>query len=95
MSRNAEYLARMETQLRKWDADVDALAVAHKKAGLVARAAHYERLKALRDTRTVAHEALRQMRAADPVDPRLYAHIQAAWESMQAAYEKASRPPRD
>lgn len=94
MSRNAEYLARMETQLRKWDADVGALPVSRGMASLVAPAAQHQRLKALRASRSVAHEALRQMRAADPVDPRLYSHIQAAWESMQAAYEKASRPPR-
>lgn len=32
MSRNAEYLSTMETQLKQWDADLDALAAEGDKA---------------------------------------------------------------
>lgn len=93
MAKNAEYLARMEMQLRKWDADVDALVAARKKAGALARGAQYARMKALRASRSVGEHTFQQMRAADPVDPQMYVHMQAAWESMQAAYERACAPP--
>ena len=40
MSMHSEYIARMETQLKKWDADVDALTAEGKKASAEARAVY-------------------------------------------------------
>lgn len=93
MSRNTEYLARMETQLRKWDADVDALSAARKKAGAIARGAYYEQMKTLRASRSLAHRTFQQMRAADPVDALMYAHMQAAWEAMREALDDMAGKP--
>src|SRR5437868_5430834 len=46
-----EYLARMETQLKKWDADLEVLAAEGQKASAAARIAYDERIKQLRASR--------------------------------------------
>jgi hypothetical protein len=56
MSMHSEYIARMETQLKKWDAHVDALATEGKKASADARAAYDERIKDSRASRAAAQE---------------------------------------
>ena len=42
MSRNSDFVAMMDKQLKKWDADVDALAAQGEKASATARAAYQE-----------------------------------------------------
>ena len=54
----------METQLKKWDADVDALAAKGEKASAEARTAYYERIKDLRASRDVAQKTFQEIRAA-------------------------------
>jgi len=65
MSINTEYVARMETQLKKWDADVDALAAEGEKAGAEARAAYHERIKDLRASRDAAQKTFQEIAAAN------------------------------
>ena len=59
MSMHSEYIARMETQLKKWDADVDALTAEGKKASAEARAVYDERIKDLRASRDAAQKTFR------------------------------------
>jgi len=91
MSMHSEYIATMETQLRKWDADLDALAAEGKKASAEARAAYDERIKGLRASRDAAQKTFLQIReATESAGAQMQAAMQGAWETMQEAFEKAS-----
>ena len=91
MTKNAQYLAVMETQMRQWDAEVEALAVGRKKASAVARGAYQEKMKELRATRNAAQKTFQQIRlASDATGAELHAHMQAAWDTMQKTLEKIS-----
>ena len=91
MSMHSEYIARMEAQLKKWDADVDALAAEGKKAGAEARAAYDERMKDLRASRDAAQKTFLEIRqATESAGAQMQAAMQGAWGTMQEAFEKAS-----
>jgi prefoldin subunit 5 len=91
MSTHSEYIARMETHLKKWDADVDALAVEAKKASAEARAVYDERIKDLRASRDAAQATFLKIRqAAESAGAQMQSAMQVAWETMQSAFEKAS-----
>jgi len=91
MSINTEYVARMETQLKKWDADVDALAAEGEKAGAEARAAYHERIKDLRASRDAAQKTFQEIAAAnESAGAQLQAVMKQAWETMQKNLEKVS-----
>jgi hypothetical protein len=77
MGTNDEYVRSMEMQLKKWDADVEALAAEGEKAGAEARATYYARIQELR---LASQEAGAQMQAG----------VKVAWETMQKALEKVS-----
>jgi hypothetical protein len=86
-----EYLARMEAQLKKWDADLEVLAAEGQKASDGARAAYHERLKALRANRDAARQTFEALRAATgAAGSELQAGMKSAWETMQNALEKAA-----
>jgi hypothetical protein len=86
-----EYLARMETQLKKWDADLDALAAEGEKAGAAARAAYHVRIKDLRAKRDAAQKTFQEIRAASgAAGEQLQSGMKSAWETMQKALEKAA-----
>jgi hypothetical protein len=86
-----EYLARMEAQLKKWDADLDALAAEGEKAGAAARTAYHERIKDLRASRDAAQKRFQEIRAASgAAGEHLQTGMKSAWETMQTALEKAA-----
>lgn len=86
-----EYLDRMQIQLKKWDADLEALAVEGQKASEGARAAYHERLKALRADRDAARQRFHELRAASgAAAAELQSGMKSAWETMQNALEKAA-----
>jgi hypothetical protein len=91
MSMHSEYIARMETQLKKWDADVDALATEGKNASADERAAYDERIKDLRASRAAAQKTFLEVRqAAESAGAQMQAAMQGVWETMQKAFEKVS-----
>jgi hypothetical protein len=91
MTTNAEYLAKMEIQLRKWDADFNALAAKGKQLTAEARSAYYARIKDLRAGRNAAQKIFQDMRAAaGTAGAHLNDGMEAAWGSMQKALERAS-----
>ena len=91
MIRNSEYVARMETQLKNWDADLDALAAKGEKASAEMRAAYQERISDLRASRGAVQATLQQMSAATATaGEQMQAGMQVAWETMQKALEKVS-----
>jgi uncharacterized protein YjbJ (UPF0337 family) len=91
MSMNTEYVAKMETQLKKWDADVDALAAEGEKANAAARAAYHEGIKNLRVSRDAAQKTFQEIRvASESAGAQMQAGMKTAWETMQKALEKVS-----
>jgi Ribonuclease G/E len=91
MGRNAEYVAKMEKQLKKWDADVDALAAKGEKASAEARTAYYERIKDLRASRDAVQKTFKEISvASESAGAQMQAGMEAAWKSMEKSLEKVS-----
>ena len=91
MGMNDEYVARMKTQLKKWDADVDALTARAEQASAEARAAYHVKIKELRANRDVAQKKFDEIRAAsESAAAKMQAGMEAAWKTMQSALEKVS-----
>ena len=91
MRRNAEYVTRMDAQLKKWDADVDALAAKGEKASAAARAAYHEQIKDLRASRDAAQKTFQGIRvASESAGAQMQAGMEVAWATMQKALEKVS-----
>jgi hypothetical protein len=91
MSMQAEFVAKMETQMKKWDADVDALAVKGEKESAKVRAAYHEQIKQLRANREKAQQTFQKFRvASESASAQLQLGMEAAWESMQKALKKVS-----
>jgi hypothetical protein len=91
MSRNTEYVTTMETQLKQWDAQVDALAAKSAKANADARAAYDGQIKDLRASRDAAQKQFQQIRTAnETAGAQLQAGMDAAWQTMQKNLAKVS-----
>ena len=91
MGMTKEYIEKMDVQLKKWDADFEALAAEGRQVALDAREGFYERIKTPRVGRNAAQKSFREFRtAADAAGADMHAGMEAAWESMRKALEKAS-----
>jgi hypothetical protein len=91
MHKKTDYLATMETQLKKWDADMDELVAAGARANDNARNDYQDGLKGLRAKRDSAHNTLQEMRlATQEAGEKMQAKMSAAWETMQKSLEKVS-----
>ena len=85
MDMNAEFVARMQVQLKAWDVQLEALAAESARAGAAARAGYQVRISDLRANRDAASRTLRRVRADGEMN---------AWERLQKAVEKIlSRMP--
>jgi ATP phosphoribosyltransferase regulatory subunit HisZ len=90
MSANATYLAAMEKQMKKWDADVDALAAAGEKAAGEARTEYARCVKELRSNRAATQQTFKEMQAAgQAAGAKVQAQLQSAFDAMQKNYKKA------
>jgi hypothetical protein len=91
MINDSEYVARMETQLKNWDADLDALAAKGEKASAEMRAAYHERINELRTSRGEAQKTFQEMSlATEAAGAKMQAGMQVAWDTMQKALAKVS-----
>ena len=91
MSTNSSYVTTMEAQLKKWDADVDALAAQGESANAEARKAYHEQVKRLRASRDAAQKTFQEIRAAnEAAGAQMQAGMEAAWKTMQKSLEKVS-----
>jgi len=88
MSTNADYVAKMKSQLKKWDADFDALVAQGDKA---TAAAYNEGITALRARRDAAQKAIEEIRFAGEMSgSKMQAGMEKTWEAMREALAKAS-----
>ena len=91
MSKKDEYFAMMESQIRKWDAEVDKLKARSDLMNAEARIKYEEQLKAMRANRDAATRKLQEMRtASEAAWQNMQAGMDASWASMKNALEKAS-----
>ena len=91
MSKKDEYFDAMESQIKKWDAEVDKLKAKSDQIGADARVKYVEQLKAMRANRDVAHKKLQEMRtASESAWQNMQAGVDSAWASMKNALDKAS-----
>ena len=91
MGVNSDYIARMKTQLKEWDAELDALAARSEVASAEARAATQERIKDLRASRDAAQKAFQEMRASgEAAGAPMKSALEDAWKSMQKGLQKAT-----
>ena len=91
MGANADYVTRMKSQLKQWDADLDALNAKGALASADARIVYDEQVDALRASRDAAQKSLQQMRAAgESAGAPMKDAMEAAWKAMQKTLERAS-----
>jgi len=88
MSTHSDYVSAMQARMKQFDKDVDALSA---EAGARARTAYDERVKDVRASRDAARKQLLQLQAAsESAAVAMHAGMQSAWDTMQAALEKAT-----
>lgn len=91
MDKKPDYVAKMEAQLKKWDADMESLARAGERANAAALATYQDAVKDLRANREVARRTLLEMRATSKDAARkMQVKMSATWEAMQKSLAKAS-----
>lgn len=91
MGKKDEYFAMMESQIKKWDAEVDRLRASSEQMSAEARARYGEQLKAMRANRDAAYKKLQEIRtASESAWQHMQSGMDAAWASMKNALEKAS-----
>lgn len=91
MGTRAEFVAGMEAQMKKWDAEVEALVAEGKKASGEARTAYDRRIKELRLSRKAAQKSFQELRVAtESAGAQMQAGMEVAWDTMQKALQKVS-----
>lgn len=91
MSRKDDYLAQMNSQLKKWDAELDKLSAKTTELGAEARAEYQAQLDALRANRDGALKKMQELTAAsESAWQEMSKGMSAAWDAMKVAIEKAS-----
>jgi len=73
-SKKDEYVTMMESQIKKWDAEVDKLRAKGDQLSAEARAKYDQQLMAMRASRDAAQRKLQELRMAS----------ESAWQQMQA-----------
>ena len=91
MNKQSEYVARMETQLKKWDAEVDALAAKGKEASAASYAAYEKQIEHLRSGREAMKKSFQEMQVAtEAAGAKMQAGVEVAWDTMQKSLAKVT-----
>jgi hypothetical protein len=91
MGKKDEYCATMETEIKKWDAEVDGLNAKGKQMSADIRASYDTQLKAMRADRDLACSKLQELRTAnESAWQHMQSGVDAAWTSMKNALDKAA-----
>ena len=91
MTKKDEYFTMMESQIKKWDAEVDKLRAKSAQMSAEARIKYEEQLQAMRANRDAANKKLQEIRtASESAWQNMQAGMDAAWTSMKNALDKAS-----
>ena len=91
MSKKDDYVAAMESQIKKWDAAVDELNAKGQKFTAEARSEYDKQMQAIRANRDLAHSKLQELRAANEAAwHNMQSGMESAWNSMKNALDKAT-----
>jgi len=91
MSKKDEYCATMESEIKKWDEEVDKLNAKGKQVSADLRVGYDTQLKAMRADRDLAFSKLQEVRTAnESAWQHMQAGMDAAWNSMKNALDKAA-----
>ena len=91
MGKKDEYCATMESEIKKWDAEVDKLNAKGKQMSADVRAGYETQVKALRADRDLAYSKLQELRTAnESAWQQMQSGVDAAWTSMRNALDKAA-----
>ena len=91
MSKKDDYCATMESEIKKWDGEVDKLNAKGKQVSADLRVGYDTQLKAMRADRDLAYSKLQEMRTAnESAWQQMQSGVDAAWTSMRNALSKAS-----
>ena len=90
MGKKDEYCATMESEIKKWNAEVDKLDAKGKQMTADARVGYDAQVKAMRADRDLAYSKLQDMRTAnESAWQHMQSGVDAAWASMKNALDKA------
>jgi uncharacterized coiled-coil DUF342 family protein len=91
VSMKDDYLAQMNSQLKKWDAELDKLSAKTSELGAEARTKYQEQLDALRANRDAALKKMQELSAAsESAWHEMSKGMSSAWDAMKTALEKAT-----
>ena len=91
MGKKDEYCATMESEIKKWDAEVDKLNAKGKQMSADMRVGYVTQLKAMRADRDLAYSKLQEISTAnESAWQHMQSGVDAAWTSMKNALNKAS-----
>jgi len=91
MGKKDEYCATMESEIKKWDAEVDSLNAKGRQMSADIRVGYDTQVKAMRADRDLAVSKLQEMRtASESAWQQMQSGVDAAWTSMRNALDKAS-----
>ena len=91
MGKKDEYFTTMESEIKKWDAEVDKLNTKSKQMSSDVRVGYDTQIKALRADRDFAYSKLQEMRTAnESAWEQMQSGVDAAWTSMRNALDKAA-----
>jgi hypothetical protein len=91
MSKKDEYCATMESEIKKWDGEVDKLNAKGEQVSADLRVGYDTQLKAMRADRDLAYSKLQEVRTAnESAWQHMQAGVDAAWNSMKNALDKAA-----
>ena len=89
MSKKDEYMAQMQSQLKKWDAEIDSLTSKANEFGAEARDKYYDQLKSMRANREAAAQKLHELTSASEAAwHEMQKGMEGAWDTMKTAMEK-------
>ena len=91
MGKKDEYCTTMDSEIKKWDAEVDSLNAKGAQMSADIRVGYDTQLKAMRADRDLTVSKLQEMRtASESAWQQMQSGMDAAWTSMKNALEKAS-----
>jgi hypothetical protein len=91
MATKDEYCATMESEIKKWDAQVDSLSAKNKAMSADMRVGYDTQVKAMRADRDLAYSKLKELRTAnESAWQHMQSGVEAAWASMKTGLDKAA-----
>ena len=91
MGKKDEYCATMESEIKKWDAEVDRLNAKGGQMSADIRAGYDTQVKAMRADRDLAFSKLQEIRTAnESAWQQMQSGMDAAWNSIKHALDKAA-----